>query len=226
MRRAGPASGRPARSRPARCRPARGRPARGRPARADRRDGALHRYNRLDAPSCRLRDPRCWETGGWTCGWSGCELVGGPGGLERLDRGRRLGGIGWLDRGRRLGGFRGRGGGDGLVVGFAELGDFGVGVVEPVGGPQPVEAPAEAFQVLLAQPVTVPDAARVAVGRAVGLHGQDHPRRVIRMRGGEVDAVAAHAVLGHHGDAVVRQPGPTGPRTASGPTARAPHAAR
>jgi hypothetical protein len=65
-------------------------------------------------------------------------------------------------QGRR--GRRGRGG-DGVVVGLAELGHLGVGVVEPVGGPEPVEAPAEPLQVLLAQPVAVADAAGVPVGR-------------------------------------------------------------
>jgi hypothetical protein len=64
-----------------------------------------------------------------------------------------------------------------------------------------VNAPAETFQVLLAQAVPVTHAARIAVARAVGLDREDHPRRVVRVRGGEVDPVAADPVLRDHRDA-------------------------
>ena len=80
-------------------------------------------------------------------------------------------------------------------------------VGEPGGGPEPVHAPAEPLQVLLAQPVAVTHAARVPVARAVGLDREDHPRRVVGVRGREVDPVAADAVLRHHRDAEFREPG-------------------
>jgi hypothetical protein len=70
-----------------------------------------------------------------------------------------------------------------------------------------VDPPAESFQVLLAQPVAVANAAGVAVPGAVGLDGEDHLRRVVGVGGGEVDPVAADAVLRHERDAKRRQPG-------------------
>jgi hypothetical protein len=70
-----------------------------------------------------------------------------------------------------------------------------------------VHPPAEPLQVLLAQAVPVADAAGVTVGRAVGLDGEDHPGRVVGVRGGEVHPVAAHTVLRDDHDAERGQPG-------------------
>lgn len=50
-----------------------------------------------------------------------------------------------------------------LQVRLAYLCDLSVGILEPARGPQPVVPPAEALKVLAAQPVSVPDAARLAI---------------------------------------------------------------
>jgi hypothetical protein len=70
-----------------------------------------------------------------------------------------------------------------------------------------VEAPAQAFEVLLAEAVAVADAAGVTVGGAVSLDGQDHPGGIGRVSDREVDAVAADAVLRDDRDAVLGQAG-------------------
>src|SRR6266536_5171735 len=84
----------------------------------------------------------------------------GSGEVQVVAWGRWFAGCGLLGAGRfmRWGGRR-IGCGDGAFVSVAQLGHLGLGIVEPVGGPEPVEAPAETLQVLAAQPVAVADAA-------------------------------------------------------------------
>src|SRR5262245_13746400 len=111
---------------------------------------------------------------------------------------------------RRLGGHPGRGhdrrpdrgldlklraGRDSILVRLQRAGDLGVAVVEPVGRPDPMEPPAQPFQMLLAQPVAIASGGRRVVRPAVGLDGEHELGRVVGMRRREVDAVAAHAVL-------------------------------
>jgi hypothetical protein len=69
-----------------------------------------------------------------------------------------------------------------------------------------VVPPAQTLQVLAAQPVSVPDAARLAVARTVSLDGEHHPAWIVRVHSCEVDSVPADAVLRDHSDARVGQP--------------------
>ena len=79
--------------------------------------------------------------------------------------------------------------GGGCAVGF----EFGV--AEPFGGPDAVEAPAEAFEVFLAETVAVARGLGGVVLRAVGFDGEDGASRFVGVHCGEVDAVAGDAVL-------------------------------
>jgi hypothetical protein len=86
-------------------------------------------------------------------------------------------------------------GGDGLLVDLDCLGDLGLLVVEPVGRPDPVEAPAEGFQLVLAEPVAVAGGGRSVVAGTVAFDGQHHAAGFGWVAGGEVDAVARRPVL-------------------------------
>src|SRR6266487_5859027 len=110
--------------------------------------------------------------GAWRCGLFGSHGRGrfgggrvGPGGPGRTSTACR----------RCTGPFGGGHVGCRSVVGGANLGDLGLRVAEPVGGPEPVETPAETLQVLAAQPVAVANATRRTVRSAVCLDGQNHP---------------------------------------------------
>ena len=59
-----------------------------------------------------------------------------------------------------------------------------------------MEAPALAFEHLLAEAVTVAGGGRGVIAGAVGLDRQHHAPRLVGVRAGEVDAVAGNAELG------------------------------
>jgi len=84
-------------------------------------------------------------------------------------------------------------GGDGPV-------NFGFTVVEPFLAPDPVECPAQSFEVFLAEPVAVPGGRRRVVRGSVTLDREDHLAGPGRVLGGEVDPVAGAAVLGDERD--------------------------
>ena len=69
-------------------------------------------------------------------------------------------------------------------------------------------SPAEPLEVLTPQPVAVPHAAGLAIGRAVGLDGEHHPAGIVGVGSGEIHPVAADAVLRHDSDAALGEPVP------------------
>src|ERR1035437_3619766 len=77
--------------------------------------------------------------------------------------------------------------------------------MEPVGGPDAVELPAQAFEVVLAQTVAVTRRLRGVVHGAVGFDGQDEAPRLGGVLGCEVDPVTRGADLALEGEAGCRQ---------------------
>src|SRR5690606_40351067 len=73
--------------------------------------------------------------------------------------------------------------------------DIAFAVHEPVRGPDAVEPPAEAFEDLLAQAVTIPSRRGGVVGRSVTLDREDETPRLLRVLRNQVDAVTRASVL-------------------------------
>src|SRR5439155_5413482 len=87
-------------------------------------------------------------------------------------------------------------GADGVVVGGDGFRSAGVFVVEPLAGPDPVEAPALPFELFLAEPVAVAGAVGGVVGGTVAFDRQDVPAGLERVLGSEVVQVSGVAVMG------------------------------
>nr|WP_255376822.1 hypothetical protein [Cyanobium sp. NIES-981] len=79
---------------------------------------------------------------------------------------------------------------------YREL-DLFLPVVEPLRGPNAVEPPAEALQMLLADAITVTSSITSVIGRTISLDRQDKTPRLIGMLYGEIEPVATHTVLGN-----------------------------
>ena len=71
------------------------------------------------------------------------------------------------------------------------------GVVEPVRGPNPVQAPAKAFKNLLPQPIPVSRAFSGVVGCAVAFDTKHKAIWPIGMAHADVYKISSHADLGH-----------------------------
>ena len=72
---------------------------------------------------------------------------------------------------------------------------LGGGVVPPVGGPEVLAVPAEAFEDGLAEFVAIAGGGGGAVGGSVAFDAEEVAARIVGMKDGEIDAVAGAADL-------------------------------